>query len=268
MTRPTSVPSLPPGLRVAIVFFAAIAVICAGLAAPAHAAAAAVTRLSAAPDHTCALTATGAVKCWGLDERGQLGDGTTNNSSTPVDVVGLSGGIAEVSAPYSETCSLSTGGAVKGWGYNADGQLGDGTNSESSTPVGVVGLSSGVTGFQCVVQRHVLAGRQLTLMLLPPHLRGCVPRHRPVAVLARGCCQFGDYSIERDGAIHPCSNEGKRPANVSQQANRPSRYSEWKGVPESLSRSATCSDCIASDEKQLSGHAPDPECFDDRIPRR
>jgi alpha-tubulin suppressor-like RCC1 family protein len=103
-----------------------------------------ITRLSAAPDHTCALSTGGGVKCWGLNEHGQLGDGTSNNSPTPVDVIGLTSGIAEVSAGYSETCSLSTGGGVKCWGYNADGQLGDGTTNDSTTPVDVVGLSSGI----------------------------------------------------------------------------------------------------------------------------
>jgi alpha-tubulin suppressor-like RCC1 family protein len=104
-----------------------------------------VTAISVGLSHGCALTSAGGVKCWGANDVGQLGDGTEEGRSTPVNVFGLSQGIEAITAGRFHTCALSSGGGVKCWGENEDGQLGTGADADSSIPVGVSGLSSGIT---------------------------------------------------------------------------------------------------------------------------
>ncbi len=104
-----------------------------------------VQAIAAGTYHTCALTSTGAVKCWGKNNSGQLGDGTTTDRHAPVDVVGLVSGVTAIAAGYFHTCALTSAGAAKCWGYNRYGQLGDGTTTDRHAAVDVPGLASDVT---------------------------------------------------------------------------------------------------------------------------
>ncbi len=103
-----------------------------------------VQAIAAGNSHTCALTTTGAVLCWGDNSHGQLGDGTTTQRLTPVPATGLGSGIHEIAAGGDHACALSTAGAVSCWGDNIAGQLGDGTTTQRHTPVPVPGVGSGV----------------------------------------------------------------------------------------------------------------------------
>lgn len=103
-----------------------------------------VKALAAGHRHACALTLSNGVKCWGDNYYGQVGDNTTTERHAPVDVYGLSSGVAAITAGGAHTCALLSDGGVKCWGYNALGQLGNNSTVASSVPTAVSGLSTGV----------------------------------------------------------------------------------------------------------------------------
>ena len=102
--------------------------------------------------HACALTTKGKVWCWGYNNVGQLGDGTTTQSPKPVAVAGLAKGVKAISVGYFHTCAITAKGAAKCWGNNTSGQLGDNSTTDRPSPVSAYGLNSHVkqisTGYQ------------------------------------------------------------------------------------------------------------------------
>jgi alpha-tubulin suppressor-like RCC1 family protein/Tol biopolymer transport system component len=103
-----------------------------------------VTRVSGGGRHTCALTSAGGVQCWGDNNQGQLGDGTTTPRLAPVNVVGLGSGVAGISAGFEHTCAVTALGAVLCWGDNDGWQLGNGDTADRYVPTQVTGLGSGM----------------------------------------------------------------------------------------------------------------------------
>jgi alpha-tubulin suppressor-like RCC1 family protein len=97
-----------------------------------------VVEVAAGFDHTCARMKDGTLWCWGLNADGQVGDGTSTNRNLPVQVTALGNNVAGVSAGDQHTCARKTDGTLWCWGLNADGQLGDGTNTSRASPVQVM----------------------------------------------------------------------------------------------------------------------------------
>ncbi len=95
--------------------------------------------------HYCALLRSGRVQCWGWNEWGQLGNGTTTNSNIPVTVPGIYAP-TKLAAGAGHTCALFSGGVMKCWGRNNCGQLGNGTWTASDVPTPVPAIVLGTPG--------------------------------------------------------------------------------------------------------------------------
>ena len=84
--------------------------------------------------HSAAIRSDGTLWAWGLNGNGQLGDGTTTNSSTPVQI-GSDTNWASVAAGFNYTMAIRTDGTLWGWGHNAFGRLGDSSTTRRTSPV-------------------------------------------------------------------------------------------------------------------------------------
>ena len=121
-----------------------------------------VVAIAAGEGHTVALQGDGTVWTWGLDNVGQLGDGTPGGTQfLPVQVPGLSG-VITVAAGGNYTVALRDDGTVWAWGLNSSGELGDGTTTDRAAPVQVTG-PGGIDFLSGIVA--VAAGRDHTLAL-------------------------------------------------------------------------------------------------------
>ena len=113
--------------------------------------------LSSGDYHTCAILDNGAVSCWGKGGYGRLGNGGTSNKNSPTLTSSLGTGRTAValSSGDSHTCAILDNGSAMCWGDGYNGQLGDGGNTDQTSPVLVsgsntwdssTGLSSGSGG--------------------------------------------------------------------------------------------------------------------------
>ncbi|MEQ1906601.1 MAG: hypothetical protein ABL888_20620 [Pirellulaceae bacterium] len=102
-------------------------------------------KLFAGVGNTCAILATGALKCWGDGANGALGNGVPGVPAyAPTQVTGLTSNVVDVEIGYGHSCAVMTSGAVNCWGMNFYGGVGDGTTTDRSTPVPVLGISTAV----------------------------------------------------------------------------------------------------------------------------
>ena len=130
------------------------------------------TQVSVGDGHTCTLMSDGHIKCWGDNTYGQLGNGNTTASPSPILVAGISNA-TQISSGYGYTCALITDGTVECWGNGGLGQLGNGvatiyttgTNPPNPTPVQMLGVTSAL---------QVSTGRSTTCVLLGDHTVKCV----------------------------------------------------------------------------------------------
>ncbi|MBI2889885.1 MAG: hypothetical protein HYY13_03770 [Nitrospirae bacterium] len=116
-----------------------------------------VVDLSAGGAHTCAVLEDGTVHCWGANQAGQLGDGTTVDRAGPVAVSNLTE-VVRIAAGGNHSCALHHSGTVSCWGRNANGQLGNGSNGDSTTAVEVTGMQATLVSVgekhSCAVDRQ------------------------------------------------------------------------------------------------------------------
>ena len=124
------------------IFFASIVAVVGGAnVQPANAAAMnGFTQVSTGTQFTCAVKSDGTVWCWGYNNVGQLGNGTTTNASRPVQVTGLTNA-TQVASADTASCALKSDGTVWCWG---GGRLGNGSAAGSTVPVQVSDLTTAI----------------------------------------------------------------------------------------------------------------------------
>jgi alpha-tubulin suppressor-like RCC1 family protein len=116
-------------------------------------------QISAGAYHTCGLTSDGAVRCWGSNANGQLGDGTGfDHSSATVIALGGVGTAKQIAAGFQHTCAVMTDGSLRCWGSNVNAAIGDGGTTDRLAPVAITDLGTSV--------QQVTAGHDHTCALM------------------------------------------------------------------------------------------------------
>ena len=183
-----------------------------------------VDKVQTGAQHTCAITRIGALMCWGYNGAGQLGDGTTTDRSTPVDVLGLGAGVKAVAVGMYHTCAVTSAGGVKCWGGNGDGFLGIGANDPnltSSVPVDVHGLGGGVIdivggpSFNCALRQDVWhfgetgvvcwGHNQYGVLGVGTSVRESTPVNVRLPGAVRSIALAGSYSASTGSNLVPCA---------------------------------------------------------------
>ncbi|MBK9047688.1 MAG: hypothetical protein IPL74_13590 [Bacteroidetes bacterium] len=106
-----------------------------------------VIAIAGAAEHTLALLSNNTVWAWGSNSNGQLGNGTTNDSPTPVQVLNLTG-IVSIATGLDHSIALKADGTVWAWGFGSYGQIGNGTNNGTNTIAAQATGLNGVTAIE------------------------------------------------------------------------------------------------------------------------
>ncbi|CAB5069331.1 unannotated protein [freshwater metagenome] len=128
--------------------------------------------------HTCAALTDGTARCWGRNGSGQLGNNSTFSRTAatsrvldPADTTQALGGIASITVARVSTCALMTDHTARCWGSNYSGELGNGTNDNSSVPVTVVDPADTTTALGGI--SSISAGDSLACALLTDGTARC-----------------------------------------------------------------------------------------------
>ena len=129
-----------------------------------------IVQISSGINHTCALTSSGQVKCWGKGDSGQLGNNRNGNKNRAVTVVEEDSsttplsGIIQISARGNHSCGLTSSSEIKCWGNNEDGQLGNDGTGNKNYPVAVVDGDGSTTALSNIIQVSVGGSRTCALL--------------------------------------------------------------------------------------------------------
>ena len=99
-----------------------------------------VAQVAAGYGYTCARKTDGTLWCWGYNFYGQLGNGSTTACSSPVQVVALGTSVVQVALGGGQACAAKTDGTLWCWGQNSWGEIGNGSTSQSASPVQVMAV--------------------------------------------------------------------------------------------------------------------------------
>lgn len=202
--------------------------------------------------HACARKPAGTVRCWGDDKNGQTGSGGVSDAGLhdePVDVAGIDDAV-DIASGRAHTCVVHATGKASCWGFNLDGQLGDGnTGTTSTTPVDVksltdaVAIAAGAT-FTCAARRAGGvacwgangSGQLGTGSTTPSPTPISVPDLKDAIGVAAG--QVHACAVKRDGAV-ACWGEGANGQLGSGQVGGSPSPVAVSALPESVAVAAT-----------------------------
>ena len=120
-----------------------------------------IVQIVAGKQHSCALTSSGEIRCWGKGENGRLGNDTFNNTNYPVTVVDGNGStnplgnIVQIGAGFGDhTCALASTGQMVCWGKGDNGRLGHDADSNREYPVTVVDGDGSTSALNLGIKKH------------------------------------------------------------------------------------------------------------------